>query len=120
MYKTINDWTKKKMIEQIKLKNNGIKAINSRGLCAYRSEDNNCCVVGCFIPDKEYEEISELLDGMTSREVIKVFEDMFPLTRSGMMELQGIHDNYEEELSILSLHETLENWINANVEDETH
>lgn len=52
MYNPVNGWTKVKMIEQIKLKNNGKKSKNELdGRCMYKTPNGNHCAIGCFIPD---------------------------------------------------------------------
>lgn len=123
-FQTINGWTKEKMIQQIKSRNNGKPSLVVKGgepSCVYRNPvDGNCCAAGCFIPDEKY---SQAMEGGTIIRVLKDFPSLsasMPLEGPGMAELQCAHDHeiltgtglIEE----LDMHEILEDWINENVE----
>lgn len=112
MYKTINGWTKEKMIEQIKLRNNGTKSVDRIvGGCFYRGINNNCCAVGCFIPDEEYKYSFDV--ARSFYEVYSQLKRFMPLNFNGMCNMREVHDNFEGE----DMHVVLENWINENVQD---
>ncbi len=113
MYKTQNGWTKAKMIERIKQRNNGKRSVRPASrphaeVCMYRAPDGNRCAVGCFIEDNIYEADME---GCSAYDFIGI---KFPLSKRGMRSLQCAHD--EAGLTD-NIHEVLEAWINKNVKD---
>jgi hypothetical protein len=115
MYKTINGWTKEKMIETIMLKNNGTRSIDLNGrTCKYRGKNDNACAVGCFIPDQEYtpkmEEGVEIL-----LEIYPKLLGFMPLSPNGLSDMQYVHDIDAKELN--NPRELLIDWINKNVEN---
>ncbi len=114
MYKTINGWTKEKMIAQIKLKNNGSKA-EYKHLCRYRTDEGNACFVGAFIPDDVY---SPSFEGSVHF-LLKEYPNMLPimpLDEDALAKLQHVHDGHESAI-MAPLHQRMEEWINDNVED---
>ncbi len=116
MFKTINGWTKARMIAQIRLRNDGTKSVNTRGGCVYQSPTGNACAVGCFIPQGDYRE--ELDNGIGVREVF-LWQEMrlaMPLAVEGLTRMQSVHDNAPSEIGG-DMRERLANWINENVED---
>lgn len=67
--------------------------------CAYRGVGNCKCVIGCFIPDKQYE---IAMEGKSVGSLItryKFIEDIFKgISESFLNDLQKIHDNFPEHL----------------------
>lgn len=119
--KTINGWTKAKMIEHIKanFKGKSVSQIsNSFGtseICAYRGEQGKKCAVGMFIPDNNYSIRMEKSDKNSAEFVIKNYnldKDM-PLEIRGMEILQNMHDRSSEQYVLNNLIE----WIEETVED---
>jgi hypothetical protein len=121
MYKTINGWTKAKMIERIKQKNDGRgpcqqwKNLPKAGNCRYRRSDGNCCLVGVFIPDDEYSAQMEGMGVVTLLKEFPLLNKHMPLDSQGMNVLQGKHDLLED--LDTDIHELATDWINRNVED---
>jgi len=124
MYKTINGWTKAKMIEQIKLRNNSTKSMEESGFCMYRGPNNNACAVGCFIPDELY--VPRMEKGYPARSLVREFiniRDSMPLDPYGLAAMQNIHDYNAGDTQTryrypqLNVVERLTAWINENVED---
>lgn len=115
MYKTINGYTKAKMIEMIKKYNNGTKATNKEGDCQYLTENGNRCAVGCFLLEEIARKYTTYSVYYVSAKSPKV-RTLLPLRMNGLSGLQKTHDSYDE-TSNFTLHETLINWIENNVED---
>lgn len=109
-YKCINGWTKEKMKAQIKLKNNGMRAVDPWGIiCLYRTPDGNACAIGCFIPDNN-QAIRYNCPIDTIHHQVKEY---MPIELTGLIELQFLHDRNEKD----NLHDVLFYWIDENVED---
>ena len=88
----INGWTRESVMKQIKARNLGYPAYNEEGdQCRYRANDNNQCLVGCFIPDNLYEENFE---GEPAKAIYDKMPEVMPLTRLMLQELQTFHDSY--------------------------
>jgi hypothetical protein len=113
MYKTQNGWTKQRIIEQIKHRNNGEKAGNGEE-CFYRTKDGNACFAGCFIPDEDYKKEFESRNIFALMSIYPELVDKMPLPAHGMDELQRIHD---KSFTGENLHEKMERWVNDNVEE---
>lgn len=118
MYKTINGWTKAKMIKQIWAKNNGTASRSPDGLaplCRYRGDGGNACAVGCFIPDAKYQpQMDE--NGSEFWNQLKLSIDLqlaMPLNTGALLEMQRVHDTAGNS----DPRPLLEKWINENVED---
>lgn len=115
MYKCINGWTKEKMIVQIKLRNNGKVSIDDEtGNCRYRTEDNNACAVGCFLPDEACPDLEGFALVPDYLDMFMPYANLFPLDFNGMRTLQDKHDSA---FKLSNVHAILEHWINENVED---
>ncbi len=120
MFKAINGYNRAKIIAQIKLRNNGTRAVNDFGSCLYRASNGNVCFAGAFIPDDKYSASFE--NGTINAGELEPVICHMPLELDGMIKLQRVHDfygtNYEERPSEgRSLHETMEKWVNENVLD---
>jgi len=115
MHKTINGWTKEKMIAHIKAEFKG-KSENG-AICLYRGPEGKKCAVGMFIPEDLYRKNMDTENGnggIGAKWIIEKFklQDIMPLDNLGMGCLQFCHDQ-----SIPS--ETLSDiirWIDTNVE----
>ena len=116
-YKPINNWTKSKMIKQIENhmlnhKSYGVNVYaNDVISCLYKAPDNNKCAAGVFIPDSSYKKYFE---NSTFSVVYHETKKHMPLCRTGMFELQSIHDccnnNENPKPHIIK-------WIQENVRD---
>lgn len=136
-FKIQNGWTKQKMKDQIKLKNNGSKAFAS-SICCYRTPDGNACAAGCFIPDELYSGSFEGIstDGFFN---LKRLEDKidispedldrakeiakkFPLDVLGMQAMQRVHDDFKSAAfpgeNPRNLHDELFQFIDARCYEE--
>ena len=106
MYK--NGFTKRKIMNVIKKNNQGYQA-SSRGACMYRTdtEDVNCCIVGCFIPDNKY---SEKMEDHDADSVITDYnlEQFMPLSTELMEKLQRFHDEDLYGLTGKEFYDTIE------------
>jgi hypothetical protein len=117
MYKTINGWTKEKMKEQIRKKNNGSRAweegkIGYMSGCRYRTPDNNHCAVGCFIPEN-HEALQYVGDSNWLLNHYPGLEFDMPLNKEALFTMQQIHD----EAIGVNVQEILCKWIDQNVVD---
>lgn len=117
-YRLKDGFTKDQVMAQIKAKNHGYAAMLYHGsaTCAYRGEDNNCCLVGAFIPDDVYTTNMEDKDAI---DVINEFnlDQYMPLSAEGMQKLQRYHDN---ELNTDTIDKSLfynkvKEWLDENV-----
>ena len=119
MFKVINGWTKERMKETIRERNNGTKSVNNTGYCQYKRVDvgqkPNHCAVGCFIPDTEYD---ENLEGQGTIPYLLVnFPNLarfMPLDNLPMLTMQRLHDGAACDVD---LRDVLCNWIDENVID---
>jgi hypothetical protein len=119
MYKTINGWTKAKMIKQIMKRNNGTRCVVG-GVCLYfRDSDKNSCAVGAFIPRKAYRSaMDNSSNPYTATQLLRTFpqlEKYMPLEERALMRLQYEHDTCLEHKD--NLWQRLIRWIEKNVED---
>lgn len=115
MFKVINGWTKEKMKEQIRLRNNGKKSLmfkNGR-ICLYRSSEGNHCAAGCFIDDEFLTEGLIQQNGIASEMPLEIL-NKFPLEPDGMDKMQTIHDFANAEVN---MRDVLCTWIDENVEE---
>lgn len=96
MHKTINGWTKAKMIEKIRSRP-FVEAASDGNRCMYRSPDGNKCAVGVFIPDEMYsgEMDNTAIGDVTITGVLRRFPDLsdvLPLRGAGLICMQNVHD----------------------------
>lgn len=94
MYK--NGWTRETVMQRVRERNKGYPAmarINSHHkTCAYRGDNDNQCLMGCFIEDKDYDY------EMEDKNICAVVEDFgikFPMNIKACEILQTFHDNYD-------------------------
>lgn len=132
-FKTINGWTKEKMIEEVRKRiykgpslrrvitpyvlgdGSGDERDVYHTICSYRGDDGNKCGVGIFIPDDLYK------SNMESKSVLGLLQDnstlqnKMPLETKHMQALQIVHDrsNFSDNVT-----EKLVNWIEENVENQ--
>src|ERR1700687_936792 len=115
MYKPINGWTKAKIVEQIKQRNDGYQSTNKDGGCMYRNNkesSGNACAIGCFIPDDRYE---PSMEGRGIRVLLDEFPSLFdymPLPENALLELQKTHDKFAEDTQ-----KQMIEWVETNVQD---
>lgn len=121
MFKTINGWTKARMIQEIQTKMLDHKSTNGF-VCVYRAPDGNRCAMGVFIPDDLYDSKMECKNAhaLTQRsshyEIFKPLLAVLPLGFEGMTDLQAVHDNdYIQDTE--DPRPRLIKWIEENVED---
>lgn len=116
--KCINGWTKEKMKEQIRKKNNGKQAMrsleNGGTACVYETPDGNHCAVGCFIPEGH--------PGMrctdSSNVLLAEHPDLLsvmPLDGDNLRAFQRQHDGVCPTNEII--HHRLFQWIDNNIKD---
>lgn len=91
MYKTINGWTKEKMIQHVKDNFKG-KSVNLSGLCVYRGRNETKCAAGLFMKDEDYSFAFEHRNIKTLMKEHPEIKDSMPLDSDGMISLQFIHD----------------------------
>lgn len=121
MFETINGWTKERMKEQIRLKNNGTKALiksEESEKCVYRTEDGNACAVGCFIPDEDYRPEMDrrtMLPTCLEKEFPELMKKL-PLEPLALEQMQSIHDRGSK---VGDVRIRLCDWIDKNVIDST-
>lgn len=90
LFKLNPGWTKARMLELLLTKNNGSRAMSSHS-CVYKTEEGNRCAVGCFFPDEHpaLEDAEGVFGTLVRFPDLKAF---LPLSISGMLQLQQIHD----------------------------
>lgn len=114
MFKTINGWTKEKMKERIRLKNNGYKATTPDGsFCVYRTSTGNACAAGVFIEDSDVKLINRQSDPV--HQLPLEILNKFPLEPYAIRELQKAHDEFESTDGDMRDH--LCKWVDEKVED---
>lgn len=120
-YKTMNGWTKERMIKQIMERNNGTRAVvnDEEGppVCLYETEDGNHCAVGCFIPSGH--PAMEFKDSVCFLlEAHQDLKSVLPLDLSGLKQFQQAHDLHDVRVMYgCDPRPDLIRWINENVED---
>jgi hypothetical protein len=113
MYKTINGWTKQKMIDHINC-NFTIQSMDQRGdTCMYRGVSGAKCAIGLFIPDELYNVSMErqYLPFLIKLEPKLSFA--MPLEQEAMSLLQNVHDRSSTNDVLLLMIE----WIKDHVEE---
>lgn len=117
LIKTINGWTKKKMLNHIKKNFAGKSLLKVRSLehpevdCAYRGADGAKCAIGMFIPDILYRAEMEgkgahVLCGMEPK-----LKSKLPLEPYALTYLQEVHDDSEPDETLNSVMR----WVETNV-----
>lgn len=115
-YKCINGWTKQGMIRAIIGGNKGRLSINNH-ICLYRSDGDNKCAVGVFIPDDLYSSICECTTAVTLLAKFPGLTTYMPLSFKGMDELQQVHDGLIIEGSSTDPRPYIIKWIENNVRE---
>lgn len=90
-FQLINGWTKEKVLEQFKKKNNGTVSKDSI-ICSYKTLDGNHCAVGAFIPDEAY---SLSFEKNPVNDLLSKYPHLtsyMPLDRKGLTAMQCAHD----------------------------
>src|SRR5688500_14678992 len=91
-YQTVNGWTKERMKQAIRERNNGKPAYVPGIGCSYLTSDGNCCAVGCFIPQGHKGQ------GANSTIAANLFvkypdlRSLMPLSDYAMQDFQNYHD----------------------------
>lgn len=119
MYKCINNWTKKKMIQHIKTNFKGksmarLSHLSDRESCVYRGKNGAKCAVGMFIPDVLYKKSFEGTCASKIIEDVPKLQKLIPLAPDLMELLQQEHDDSEDDESCLV---SMLNWIKDNVKE---
>lgn len=116
-YKTKNGWTKEKMIEAIKTRNNGKPCVDELGDCVYSDDNGNHCAVGVFIPDDHAATKSDYPASALTK-YYKDLELVLPIHEYGLDELQIVHDQltYKSFKNLQDIRPLLIDWIEKNVE----
>jgi hypothetical protein len=86
-------WTKEKVMQQFKAKNNGTISANDYGTCLYRDGNNNHCAVGAFIPDDENKALAYIGDVIDLTKRFPHLNEYMPFDIDGLFAMQQIHDN---------------------------
>jgi hypothetical protein len=117
VYRTINGWTKERMIAQIQAKvpKNGGYSGNNRSNCAYRTQSGGACAVGAFIPDVAYSPAMENHGVTYIQHYFPHVIKHMPVALEGLREMQKIHDG--STINGRDVVGELIEWIEANVSD---
>ncbi len=117
-FATINGWTVDRMIERVRARNDGTRAMTpGSGVCLYRvggHPGGNACALGCFIPDELY---TDDLEGNGPTELVGFLPELaglLPLGADGLELMQEAHDNH---FSDEDMRDFLAGWIRDNVTD---
>jgi len=93
MYK--NGWTRETVMQRIRERNKGYPAMahtsSQHKSCAYRGNNDNQCLMGCFIEDEDY---SYRMEDNTIDEVVGDFGIKLPMNIKACGILQDFHDTY--------------------------
>lgn len=114
-YKTINGWTKAKMIAAIQTKMMDHPSISGLGGCTYLAADGNKCAVGVFIPDGH---VAQEATCYMSTLLLEhpTLEGYMPLQLEALCQLQSVHDS-DAMFDSSDRRPKLIAWIEENVED---
>lgn len=114
MFKTINGFTKAKMINVIKNRIKDEPCVDQTGSCAYEDGKGNHCAVGAFIPDK-HEAMSSTRTVLSMLDTYPILKEYMPLSTDGLVKLQLVHDAcvHSGEMPV----PLLIKWIEENVID---
>lgn len=75
------------------LRQQGIKATNSLGICLYRTKDGLMCGVGCLIEDEEYDPLMEGSLPSVVAEKSQLFKKDYGDHLEFLQILQSVHDD---------------------------
>jgi hypothetical protein len=109
----INGYNKEKVMQQIRAKNKGYQSYDGN-TCLYRSEDNNACLVGCFIPDEKYKKEMEGIDARILINEHNIKKHM-PLPTRYMGRLQVFHDIELDDFHGNDFYNMIEQWLDENI-----
>lgn len=95
MYK--NGWTRETVMQRIRERNKGYPAMakthgTSFKVCAYRGDNDNQCLMGCFIEDEDYD---YGMEDSAIDEVVEEFGIKLPMNIKACERLQTFHDTYD-------------------------
>lgn len=94
MYKPINGWTKKRILEVIKARPFDKPAVDAIGYCVYLTPNGNKCAVGLFIPDDHRAQKAAI--NATTGDLISIYSALYsymPLESEAMQRFQEAHDD---------------------------
>lgn len=127
MYKPINGWTKKKILEVIEARRYKVaatKSVDNRTFCAYLTSNGNKCAVGLFIPTghiaqkatnavkrmlHENKDLKKLMP--FELEVLELFQCVHDVESSSVFERTKQKFGGNAKLAMLT-------WVKENVEDD--
>jgi hypothetical protein len=103
MYKTINGWTKQKMIDHVIAEFRG-RSVNTSKSCQYRGPNGKKCAIGMFIPDSIYKDDMDGILGRYSNVATAYpkINDFMPLNPMACKYLQDVHDGNSKEFFDMS------------------
>lgn len=120
MFEAINGWTKKQIIDNIKLRFKGQSYNPLTETCEYLSEDGLQCAVGMFIPVPLIEKLGRVTvnaaGGVTGLLMqFPYFAGILPLDKEGLIAFQLFHDNFERKENKRLTTEHMVQWVQDNV-----
>lgn len=122
-YAPINSWTKQQIIDKINsdFKGRSYRPTNKRDLncaedvCLYRGDNGRKCIVGVFIPDREYSNSMESSGGVKGLlDEYPLLTNMMPLSIEVLSVLQSMHDS-SRDISDEELKNNLISWVERHV-----
>lgn len=115
LYTPINGWTKRAIKDHISREFKG-KATDYRGHCQYLTAEGKKCVVGCFIPEGHPAQRSPAAADFLSKDFPEM-PSLLPLEAKAMGLFQEIHDDLNDELSLIQQLNLLLEWVDTYVAD---
>jgi len=117
MYVLKHGWTKEKVMAQIKKYNNGTMATNDGFECVYKTEKNNRCAIGAFIPDDFDPAAFEFTGSSTDllRAYPALLKHMPFKNLSALRDLQKTHDDSYKRGT--TTYDAIQGFLNACVEE---
>ena len=115
MFKTINGWTKNKILKVLKARRYNAAAVNEEGTCAYTTSNGNRCAVGMFIP-KGHKGSSVAGNVTDLLEAHPDLKDRLPLSPKALSALQRVHDDLSPSNGGGNAKEAMIEWVQKNVE----
>lgn len=89
----INNYDRDSVMKIIRENNKGYRAVKTNGSCRYLTDDDNKCLVGCFIPSKLYEDGMEDKNSTVLLNNYGHLHDFMPLKTDKLRNLQIFHDD---------------------------